>query len=400
MFSLLIKDCKELLQNKKRILFTILVLIIFIISTYYNAKNQRSTSDNRIRFGVADEDNSVYSKLLIEYFKENENFASYIKIAEGNKQELENLFHNGQIDLLLQIPIGFAEDMMLLKHQPIKVLISTTDVAKAVLIRNMLDSYEKYIRAVEVNCVALFNTMEQAGMKSELINKKNVEISYELIYTALGKDKFFAFKEVNEFPVSSLATYYGFALLTILLNFIGLYVGFLISKEKRSGILKRLFTVGITVPSYLLEKILFSAGIIFILISAFYMIPALLVNKGISAIMELFILSAVLFSVCFAVFLSGLFYDLRKFMLAGNYINFLFAIMGGGIIPILYMPGFMVKFSSLTPNYWMVRAMLSIQKGINGDYIFKIITVLILGALVFYALSISLYRREEVTGEE
>ncbi len=400
MLYLWIKDCKELFQNKKRILLIILVLIIFIISTYYNVKNQKAAADNRIRFGVVDEDNSVYSKMLVEYFRENENFSSYIKIVEGNKKELENLFYNGNLDLFLQIPGGFAENMIYLKHEPIKVLISTTDVAKAVLLRNMLESYEKYIRAVEVNCVALFDTMQQAGMKSALINKKNVEISYDLIFTALGKDKFFNFKKVSDFPVSTLLTYYGFALLTILLNFMGLYVGFLISKEKRAGILKRLYTVGITVPVFLLEKILFSAGMIFIMLSAVYIIPNLFLKKSISVIMELFLMSAVLFSICFSVFLSGLFHDVRKYMLAGNYINFLFAIIGGGIIPVLYMPEFMVKLSLLTPNYWMIRAMLFIQKGIGNEFILEIITAFLLGTVVFYIISIFLYRREEVTGEE
>ncbi len=400
MLYLLRKDGKELFGNKNRIMVILAVLIIFIISTYYNVSNQEGRQADLIQFGVTDQDDSVYSRMLIEYFKESESFAAYIHIVEGSSQELEQAFYNGKLDLYIQIPKGFTENMMYLDHLPVKVLISTADVTKGVLLRNLLDSYEKYIRAVEVNCVALFDLMEKAGMENKLILNKNIEISYDLIFTALNKEQFFQYEEITGFPGTTLLNYYSFALLSILLNFAGLYVGFQIMNEKKQGILKRLNTVGMPVGINLLEKILFSVCIIFCTVSLAYILPGLYLGNAVSLESELILLAASFFSISFAVFLSGIFYKIRSYLIAGNFLCFIFSILGGGIIPVMYLPESMMKLSAFTPNYWLIRVMLSVQKGIAGALFYKITAGLFTGAVIFYIMGIFLYRREEVYREE
>ncbi|MGB8454983.1 MAG: ABC transporter permease [Anaerocolumna sp.] len=401
MLYLLRKDLKELFGSKKRrIAIMIAVLIILIISTYYNVPKQEKSSGKRIEFGLDDKDGSVYSKMLIEYFKESESFASYIHIVEGSSQELEQSFYNGDLDIFLQIPEGFAENMIYLDHLPVKVLINTADITKAVILKNILESYEKYIRAVEVNCVALYDTMQKAGMDTGFINKKNIELSYDLIFTALGKESFFKYRETSEFPATSLLNYYSFALLSVLLNFMGLYVGFLILKEKNQGALKRLITIGVPIAEILIEKILFSVCLIFIMISLVYILPNIFNGNAVSFQFEILLLLLSFFVICFAVFLSGFFHKVQNYMIAGNFFCFIFSIIGGGIIPIMYLPGSMLKLSSFTPNYWLIRVMLTVQKGIAEDLFLKIIFGLIISSFTFYVMSIYLYGREEVYYEE
>ncbi len=405
MLYLLRKDFKELFEGKKRIVIISAVLIILIISTYYNTTNynvtnRKAVSGNQIAFGVADEDSTLYSKMLIEYFKESESFASYVHVIEGNSRELEQSFYNGELDLFLKIPEGFVQKMIYLEHPPVEILISTADVTKAILLKNIMDSYEKYIRAVEVNCAALYNTMKKAGMEQDIINKKNMEISYDLIFTALGKEKFFQYREINEFPHTTLLNYYRFAFLSVILNFMGLYVGFQMMKEKRLGILKRLYTVGLGGAEILAEKILFSVCFIFTALSLSFILPYIYKENIISLKLELILFSASLFVISFAVFLSGIFHKIQNYMIAGNFLCFIFSIIGGGIIPVIYLPKTMVRLSAFTPNYWLIRVMLSVEKGMSVDLFYKIILCLLLGSLIFYCIGIRLYGRKEVYYEE
>lgn len=400
MLYLVKKDCKELFGNKKRIFIITAVLIILIISTYYNVSNQKVEPDHRIRFGLADEDGSVYSKMLIEYFKNSESFASRIRIMEGGDKELEQSFYKGELDLYLQIPRGFAENMIYMEHLPVKVLISTKDVTKAVLLKNILESYEKYIRAVEVNCAAFYNVMEKAGMETDFINKKNIEISYDLIFTALGKEKFFRYLDISEFPVTTLPNYYYIAFISIFLNFMGLYAGFQIMKEKKAGICKRLYTAGTPVFAFLGEKILFGTCFVFFFISLAYLFPNLYYGNRLSAEFAAVLFLASLFCTCLSVFLSGFAYKIRDYMIAGNFLCFLFAIIGGGIIPVMYLPGAMAKLAVFTPNYWLIRVLLSIQKEMGEGLVFKYSSLLLSGSLLFLLLAVYLYRREEVYYED
>lgn len=400
MLYLLKKDLKEIFENKKRIVILIIVLIIFIISTYYNIINQKEEQNNKIKFGVADEDGSVYSKMLLEYFKDSESFSSYITIIGGNSRELEQSFQRGNLDVYLQIPEGFAENMIYMKHLPFKVQISTQDVTRAILLRNILDSYEKYIRAVEVNCASLYDMMRKAGMEEDFINKKNIEISYDLIFTALSKEKFFRYQEKSDFPAANLFTYYYFGLFSILLNFSGLYAGFQIMKEKRAGILKRLYTAGTPVYAPVCEKILFTVGFLFVFFSLANLISNLYFGNRLSLLFEMAIFAASFFSVCFSVFLSGLFYRVRDFMIAGNFLNFLFGTIGGGIIPIMFLPKELLKLSALTPNYWLIRVLLSINKNTERYFAGRYIFFMLAAGIILLLLSVYLYKREEVYYEE
>ena len=396
MFYLLRKDCKELFGSKKRIGVIIIVLIILLISTYFNVTKQEvNKTTSLIQFGVVDKDSSVYSKLLLEYFKESESFSAYINIVKGKSEDIEKAFYNGELDIYLEIPEDFAENMIYFKHLPVKVMINSTDTTKAILLKNVLESYEKYISAVEVNCVALYDTMLLSGIDKDLIKKKNIEISYSLIFTALGKDKFFEFEETGDFPSTTILNYYIYALLSMVIVYCGLYVGFQIMKEKKQGTLRRLQTVGMPIAGILLEKIIFSTAVIFIPIYMLYLIPGLFNGDTIDIKVGIVYLCTILFCVSFAVLLSGIFRKIQNYMIVGNSLGFLFSIVGGGIIPITYLPTELIEIAKYTPNYWFIKVMLLVQRNMEYGLFSKIVISFLIGSFLFYILSKIAYSREE-----
>ena len=396
MFYLLRKDCKELFGSKKRIGVIIIVLIILLISTYYNiTKQEVNKTTSLIQFGVVDNDSSVYSKLLLEYFKESESFSAFINIVKGKSEDIEKAFYKGELDIYLEIPENFAEDMIYFKHLPVKVMINSTDTTKAILLKNVLESYEKYISAVEVNCVALYDTMLLSGIDKDLIKDKNIEISYNLIFTALGKEKFFEFEETGDYPSTTILNYYIYALLSMVIVYSGLYVGFQIMKEKMQGTLRRLHTVGMPIAGILLEKIIFSTAVIFLPIYMIYLIPGLFNGDTIDIKVGIVYLCTILFCVSFAILLSGVFYKIQNYMIVGNSLGFLFSIVGGGIIPITYLPTELIEIAKFTPNYWFIKVMLLVQRNMENGLYSKIVLSFLLGSFLFYILSEIAYSREE-----
>lgn len=401
MLYLLRKDYKELFSSKKRIGVIVIVLVILIISTYYDLTKQVSDkTTTMIQFGIVDKDSSAYSKLLLEYFHESESFSSYINIVEGKNEEIEKSFNEGKLDLYLVIPEDFAKNMIYLNHLPVKVVINGTDTTKAILLKNIFESYEKYISAVETNCVTLYDVMTLSKMDSNLIEEKNIEISYDLIFTALGKEKFFHYQELGDFPQTTKLNYYICVMISIVLMYSGLYVGFQMMKEKKLGTLRRLYTAGMPTANILLEKIIFSSAIIFLIIYSAYFIPTLYKGEAIDIKVGVIYLCTVVFSVSFAILLSGVFSKIQNYMIVGNFLSFLFIIIGGGIIPIMYLPAELVKVSKYTPNYWFIKLILSTQRGIRDELFLKIIFVLLASAFLFFILSNFVYGREEVRLED
>lgn len=401
MLFLLKKDCKELFVSKKRIGVFAIVLIILIISTYCNVVNKEVKSQNTfIQFGVVDQDGSAYSKLLLDYFSKSESFSSNINLIQGNRNEMEKSFHNGELDIYLEIPKDFAENMIYMEHMPVKVMVSTADTTKAILIRNIIESYEKYIRAVEINCVALYDTMSLAHMDRKLIEEKNVEISYDLIFTALGKEEFFQYKETGNFPSTTIVNYYLCAMISALILYCGLYVGFQLMKEKQQGTLRRLHTTGMPMTVVLFEKILFSTVLIFLVLFFVTIMPVLSNNSQDYVKMSIFYVSSIFFCISFMVFLSGIFYKVQNYMIVCNFISFLFLILGGGLIPIMYLPTELVTLSKFTPLYWFIRILLMIQNGIDIKVFILLILGLLTATVLFYLLSCFAYRSEKVRFED
>ncbi|WP_313129267.1 ABC transporter permease [Anaerocolumna sp.] len=397
MLNLLRKDYKELVSNKKIIWMILLVLIIFIISTNYNAKKPQETNPvSKIQFALTNSDNSPYSKLLIEYFKESESFSSYINVVEGDREKLLKQFQQAQFDVYLEIPENFANNLMVLEHQPVKVLINSKDPVKAVLIKNLLESYETYISAVEINCVGLYEVMSLTGMDQELIYKKNYEISLDLIFTALGKEAFFHYQEISDYPSTSVRDYYFYAFLVMAISYGALYVGYQMMKEKNLGTFSRLHTIGLSTYVIVLEKVLFSALLLILTAGTTYLIAYSVTGNTLPLKLISIIFLTVLFYISLAIFLSSIFRNVQNYMIAGNLMYFLFSIIGGGIIPIQYLPEVLKEMAKLTPNYWIEKVCLLIQKGIVNSIYGKFLIGIGICSVIFILLSIAFYNREEV----
>lgn len=387
------KDIKEILGNKKKILMTLVVLIIMIISTSLYVSKQQNISIKKVELGVVNLDTSPYSKLLIEYFKDSDSFSSFITVEEGEEAYIKNKFENGNLDVYLRIPENFADNLMVLNHLPIKVMINGKDTTKAILISNILNSYEKYIRAVEMNCVTLYDEMNSAGFQKDIVNEKNVEISYDLIFTALGKENFFEYKPIGGYEGISLISYYVVAFCSIAMTYLVFTMGLFIRKDMEEKRFDRLFVAGVTVGEFLLEKLLFSFFIISVPISLLYIVGNILLGNSISILSIAEVLIFILFGLTFVILLNCMLKKSSDYILVGNFFCLFAAIFGGGIVPIMYLPDSISKLSYCSPIYWMMEYFLNKEK---TSYRSMESFLLLVISICFYFISVYLFKKKEV----
>jgi ABC-2 type transport system permease protein len=396
MFTTIIKEFKELISNKKIWIGILTVLIIIIIGTSYNKQNSESKPADLLKLGVINHDDSTYSNLLLSYFNSSETFSSLINVTMGEEDEVKEAFENGKLDIYLEIPKDFAMNMMRLKHSPINVTLNITDTTKAILFQNVLRSYEKYITAVEANAVGLYDIMEQEGMEEEIILDTNRKISIDLILTALGKETFFSFQPMEQFPSTSLMNYYISSFLVLTLLYGGLYIGFQVLREMKQGTFTRLRTTPMPLYQFLTAKMLL---LVMILSVAVATAMSVLTGELITGEGALFSVALAMFSVCMSVFLCSLFNTTQRFVLAGNLLIFCFIIVGGGIIPIQFLPQSMVLISKFTPNYYMMRGIMNYCQGQNSANN-RLMILFILISAVMLGMSVILFQKRSVAFDE
>jgi ABC-2 type transport system permease protein len=394
MFNTINKEIKELWSDKKIWIGILTVLIIIIIGTSYNKKKD-ITLPEQLQMGVINQDDSSYSELLLGYFSASKTFSSFINVTVGDYETINNQFQRGKLDVYLEIPEDFAQNMIRLEHSPVKVTINIQDTTKALLFQNVLRSYEKYIAAVEANAVGLYQIMEQEGMDQQLIEDTNTAISIDMILTALGKEAFFKLKEIDTLPIGTLSDYYLSSFLVIALLYAGLYVGYQMLRELKQGTLTRLRTTMTPIRAFLTAKIAMP-----LLLFTIVMTVALhsISDNGIMLYL-LISLSFSLFSINFAVFLSMLLQTSGRFILTGNLIVFYCTVLGGGIIPIQFLPQNLLNLSKGTPNYHMIRGIILIAKG-NDASGYRIAAAFLLISLILYFASIKIISKRSMNYEE
>ncbi len=396
MLSTLIKEIKELFSDKKIWIGILTVLIIIIIGTSYNRKQEEDSLSEHLRLGVINNDDSTYSELLLSYFNGSETFSSLVTVIIGEEEEVKEAFYRGELDIYIEVPKGFAQNMIQIEHLPINVTINIKDTTKAILFQNVLQSYEKFISAVEVNAVGLYEIMEQDGMDRTLIDDTNMTISLDLIFTALGKEKLFTYHEVATFPKTLISEYYLISILIMGLMYAGLYAGFRILGEIRQGTFLRLKTTRMPLYQFLTAKIIFLSALLSA--AAVAAISIICTSRPTGSIL-VFGSSVALFSVTLPVLLSAFFETTQRFILAGNLLIFYFAVIGGGIIPLMFLPQDILQLSKITPNYYMIEGIIRINQG-QQEVADKIGIMLLLVSVIFFCGTLLFFTRRRVGYEE
>jgi ABC-2 type transport system permease protein len=238
--------------------------------------------------------------------------------------------------------------------------------------------------------------MQQQGMEQVLIDDTNKMVSIDLILTALGKEAFFSFRPMSQFPTTTIVTYYICSILVMAFLYAGLYIGFQVLTEMKQGTFARLQTTQTPLYRFLTAKVLLM--VILLTISSAI---AVVVLKGdaINGTVILFCLSLSMFCVCFAVFLSAFFRTTQRFILVGNLCIFYFIVLGGGIIPIQFLPQDMLALSKMTPNYYMMKGMIHLTTG-QPYKVNQIIMGFILLSIFLFGIAVLLFMKRSVNYDE
>lgn len=356
----LLKSWKELLTNKKIGIITfIVVLLFFAMILPVKGKDEEVELTSDFSLGVVDNDQSMYSKLIIQYFQGTDSIDKFAKIHIGTEKEISEMFQQGDLLAYLVIPEGFANNLIQIKNIPIKVVMNTNNTTISILFQNILESYEEYISSVQVNAIAIYDLCKESGMERELLDRYNMETSIDLVATALNRELIFDKEEVVEIIHTPLHRYYIWAVLSMVILYSSLMAGAMYLKERQLGTYARLRIIGHTIRSVvggiLISNIVIWSTIVCGLL--YFIASALSITFTIEA--YVFIILCIVLSNVTTCFLASVCKDTKIYMIVGNIVLMLTAVVGGVAVPLTFLPEKFLKLSRLTPNYWIIKNSIS-----------------------------------------
>lgn len=405
---MLFYDIKDMFFNR-RTLVAVAVFLVFAVFLYkYTGRTDENTSGSNtaeeasegvIIAGISDNENSLYSKLVLGFFIESDIFSKYVDIKKGSDEEMLELIEKGELDVVLIIPEGFVDSLINIENAPVNAYISMSDTTKAMLLNTMFKSYEKYVMAVEANCVALYDVMEVDGFGKKELTRANTEISYKLISTVANKNDYFTDDIVEKFANIPLLVYYAYELIFLLAAYVAMAAGIRMINDRRRGMLARLKSAGVSTFYSVFNKWFLygtlSAAVttgVFILRAAAGQIFE--IKAVIFATVSAYLLSAVM------ILLSAVFKTVQSYLLAVNIIILMQMVIGGGIIPLLYLPVKLINIAKFTPNYWFVMRLFSIEENVNPVNMKAVYGVIVFVVAVSILTAGGIYRSKEAHAHE
>ena len=355
--SEMIKKDILLFLNDGKTLLVLIVLAILGIAGVFLASGP--TPPTLITVGIVDHEQSNRSEMVKTYFAENEDFRSFINVFEGTDEEVREKFDRGELDFYFVIPENFTDEMIRMKNTPLKAVVNSTDKAKAAIYGALLESYSRYITAVEVNVESLTFSMREEGYDPALIREKNVGISFDLVFTALGKDEFFERVPYDRMASLPLTDHYIYSVLILLVLYAGMLTGYSVLLERKSGVRARLVSCGINPARQIVSKVIVYGTLMtaafLVIVSVMKAFGNLEFTSGAALYLALMVYgSCIVFSVVALIIDSG-----NGYCFFSNMAILLMTVLGGGIIPVMYLPSALSTFAQYMPAYRFITFILT-----------------------------------------
>lgn len=361
MRALIQKDLKLLPMGKRivgMIFFTWLTMAFFAF--FFSNDMTENRILERMEVAVVDEEQSELSRMLIGSFHRNDAFSAMISIREGSKADMEALYRQGDLTALVVIPETFTTSLLHYENEPLEVWLNPEQPLKMTVFEQMLSSYSDYIRSVDAATYGLYTVLEESGMERDQLNQINDLFSVQMISTALGRNRMFAYDPVDTFPSATSGIYFFWSIQVALIMLLSVAVGTGVAQEQQNHCLSRYKTVSPRLIKPLLSKVL--TGMLYqgVLLSV-VILPLLFIPS----IRQALTIKGILLMICTLAFFNSLAVMVGAWsksqdgaVLVGTVGSFLLMLAGGHFLPLPLMPLFVQKLAAATPNYWILRALI------------------------------------------
>jgi len=343
------KDLLLFIKDKKTVALMIILIAVGLAGVLW-AKGP--TEGSPVNVGIIDREDSNMSRLIKNYITEATDFNIYT-----DENTVKTLFDAGELDFYLEIPDNFTSDMIKMKNTPLTVYIDSSQPGRAALFASLLEAYSQYITAVETHIESLSFRMRQEGYENSVIREKNEEISWDLALTAIGKDKFFENEYAKTGKDIPIFDYIVYSILILLVLYYSMLTGRNSLTEYHSGTGQRLRAYGIGTAKMVLSNTLVRSTFLSAMFGIVIIAMKIFGNIYFPALSVLFIIGLVYF--------SGLLFSLGGVIIGSaagysfisNIMILVATIMGGGIIPVKFLPAAFEGIAQFMPCYRFIATL-------------------------------------------
>ncbi len=317
---------------------------------------------------VNNDKGGVISDFFVNAFS-NDNARDKIKAFVVKEPEAMKLINRRKVSGVMIIPKNFSKNILEMKKTEIKLIKNPTEMIYPMIAEtglNIIKDGTNYLLTIFKDEITIIRTSIEKKEKMDnttfttLYNKIGDKIKKII---PLFKEQKIEVKDVKEEKKKiPMAVFYFTGMAFFFLFFISNAVLNDMVKERNSFIIKRLFLSELKKSEYFFARILSVILFMFTIELVLAITGRLLFHITTNSILWLLItlfLSAIILSLLSAV-IMGLSNNERQVHNIGMIFVFLFAMLGGSLIPVSVLPASIRKFSVISPLYYITESVISL----------------------------------------
>ncbi len=378
------------------LLFPILLtgLVLFIILQFFINDEHAP-----VQVGIVDQDQSEETQLVSQLIEETP-LSSFLELRGMEEQQAIERIEDDSLSAYLVIPKGFTEDLYQGRSVEFPIVGNPTQPAQSQLVRELIESVTRHIRASQANILTINYYAKQLDMDSQTRSDLLFEQFKEYFFYTIGKDRIVNESEISNAATSNPLNYY---ILSFWFTFVTLWLFVIynfLSKEDTVRLKQRMKLYGVTELQQTLAKMsvtlmiatLFSAIALFLFHSLFDW-DMTIKDYGRVLLLSLLYSTQFLFALGMV---EIIIFSQKLRLLIQSIVSGVYLLISGALIPTIYFPGVIQKFIDYVPSvealHWVQEIVLNNR--VFVDYI-PLLLLTIATTLIFIGTAIGKERIQE-----
>ncbi len=336
-----------------------------------------------VKLAIVNRDKGKLISDFLEGAFSNDNAKKYMDASSVSYDEAIKLINTRKVSAVIIIPEKFTEKLIKREKTDIRLIKNPTEVIYPMIAEtglNILKDGTNYILTIFGDEI---ETIRKAVVNKKKIDSDMLKNLYDSIepkikkIIPLFKDKKIEIKELTEKKKKASFVIYIFAGMSFFfLFFISNAILSDMVKERNKFIIKRLFLSELKKSEYFFSRILSSIVFVFTIEIILAVTGRLLFNLKTDSIFWLLITLIVssLTLTMLSATIMGLSNNERQVNTLGMIFVFVFAILGGSLIPVSVLPPALSKFSVISPLFYITETVISLVVG-NMERFYRMISI-------------------------
>lgn len=394
------KDIMLRIKDYKKLIITLLlpILIITPMAVGFKFLFDKGVFIDRFDVIVVNLDTNPLSRLLVQQFTSDKNLKELINVRlVDREEEAIELVRGNSVVAAIIIPKGFIDSVEIGENYSLRLVANSAHPLKSEMIRSLMESYTRNVSAGQSAVNAVWDYYGETSMSNNEKREKIDRVINEITLRAFARNNIISKSTLEGINSISPIQFYLVSLIIIIIMFSTLSWAKGIIEERDSRVIDRLNLSLRGGGTYILGKFIgiFVIGIIqsiAILLMGSYL---LLGSFGTDTYKLMMVLSSVVFAVAgLGLFGAFIIKSVALLEQVGNGLIFIMSLIGGGLIPYIYLPSPINLLSKFTINYWGIKGSLAFIGNNSVDGYMAVFVLLAIG-LVAIVLSTLLFSRKE-----